>query len=131
MSDRLNDFLALPNVQDITEEVFLNKRLGKFVIKPMGVRQHKSYQNRCRGKANRDGVSFDSTKFNMLIVTNQVVSPDFSKADFLTKAGFNTAEDFIEAKLLPGEVAELASKICEISGFNLDINEDIDNAKNS
>ena len=126
----LENFLALPDVTELVEEVFVSDRLGKFKVRPMTMDEFSSYQKRCRGKINKDGVNFDSGKFNLLVVKGQVVEPDFSNAEFLKKAKCNTPEEFISRKLLVGEIAKLSEEISRISGFDTDINEDIEEAKN-
>lgn len=126
----LEDFLALPNVDEITEEVFVSKRLGTFKVKAMTADEHGEYMKRARGKVNKDGIDFDSSKFNLLICAGQTIEPSFSNAELLKKANCSTATELIKKKLLAGEIAELANKICEISGFDSDINEDIEEAKN-
>lgn len=126
----LEDFLSLPDVSDIVEEVFVSERLGKFKVKAMTADEHGEYIKRCRGKVNKNGIDFDSEKFNLLIVAGQTVSPSFNNAELLKKANCSTATELIKKKLLAGEVAELANQICKISGFDSDINEDIEQAKN-
>lgn len=126
----LEDFLALPDVNNIVEEVLVSKRLGKFKVKAMTADEHGEYMNRSRGKVNKKGVDFDSAKFNLLICAGQTISPDFTNAELLQKSGCATPSELIKKKLLAGEIAELANKICEISGFDSDINEDIEEAKN-
>lgn len=128
---RLEDFLALPDVANEMAEVTL-KRLGTIKFKPMTNEQYNSYSARCRGKFNKNGVTFDSNKFSMLVICNQCVEPDFSNAAFLQQAGCQTPEDFINKKLLPGEITDIANAISKASGFDIDnIDEKIDEAKNS
>jgi hypothetical protein len=129
----MNDFekfLTLPDVSEITEEVFVSERLGKFKVRAMTAEEHGNYQKRAMGKILRGGADFDSGKFNLLVVAGQTVYPDFSNAELLKKAGCATATEFITRKLKAGEIAELSSKICELSGFESDINEDTEEAKN-
>lgn len=126
----LEDFLALPDVDNIVEEVFVSNRLGKFKVKAMTADEHSEYMRRSRGKIKKDGTNFDNAKFYLLICAGQTIYPDFSNADLLKKAGCSTATELIKKKLLAGEIAELANKICEISGFDADINEEIEDAKN-
>lgn len=127
---RLEDFLALPNVIDVVEEIYINKRLGTFKVKPMTNAQYNEYLSRCRGKFTKEGVNFDNGKYNVLVVSNHVIDPDFSNAEFLSKTGFTNARDFINAKLKAGEIQDIAEKIAEISGIGGDINEAIEEAKN-
>lgn len=128
----LQDFLALPNVNEEIEEVFINKRLGSFKIKPMSNEQYNEYLNRCRKVAigKNSKVDFDSAKYSLLLVTNHVVEPNFSDAAFLQQAGFNNPRDFINAKLRAGEIQTIAEKVADISGLNGDIEEKIEEAKN-
>ena len=126
----LENFLALPDVTELTEEIYVNERLGKMVIKPMTQHQFNDYGKRCTSKINKKGADFDSAKFNLLVVAGQTINPDFNNAELLQKAGCATASEFIQRKLLPGEISTIAVKIQSLSGFDNDINEDIEEAKN-
>ena len=106
------------------------KRLGTLKVRPMNIEKYNEFQNRCRGKMTKNGVSFDTTKFNTLVVANQVVEPDFSSVSFLQRVGCSTPVEFINRKLLPGELVDIADAIISLSGFETDINKDIDEAKN-
>ena len=127
--NELESFLNLPDVDNIIEEVTL-PRLGTFKVKAISEEEYRNYQNRCKSKVKKNGMDFDTGKFNLLIVAGQVVSPDFNNAEFLKKVGCSTATEFIQRKFKAGEIAELGNQICVISGFDSDINEDIEEAKN-
>lgn len=122
-------FLSLPDVDTIEKEIFVSKRLGTFKIKAMTSEEFSSYQNRCTKKTKK-GLDIDVNKLNTLIVAGQVVAPDFSNAQFLKKAGCQTATEFITRKLLIGEISEISKQIQALSGFDIDISEDIEEAKN-
>ena len=126
----LEKFLNLPDVTDIEEDVYVSKRLGTFKVRAMTAEEHGEYTKRSQGKMNKNGMNFDTSKFNLLIVAGQTVEPNFNNAELLKKSNCTTATDFIKRKLKAGEIAELAGKICEISGFDTDINEDVEEAKN-
>lgn len=129
MSD-LEKFLAMPDVDSIVEEVFVSKRLGKFKVKAMSQTEFKEYQSKAT-KINKKGADFDVAKFNLLMVIGQTIYPNFKDPELLNKAGCpNMPEVFINKKLLAGEVNELAKKIQEISGFDIDPAETLDEAKN-
>lgn len=131
MDKSLEDFLAMPDVDNIEEEVFVSKRLGKFKVKAMTADEHAEYVKRAKGKIGKKGeIEFDSGKFNLMIAAGQVISPDFRNAELLKKANCATAAEFIKKKLLAGEIAELSEQICKLSGFDIDINEEIEEAKN-
>lgn len=128
---RLDNFLNLPDVSGVTTDIYINERLGTFTIKPMTNKEWNRYRKQCTGKIKKDGMDFDSEKFNILIVTEQTVEPNFKDAAFLEKVGCNTARDFVERKFLAGEIADISEKINKESGFDSDINEDIEEGKNS
>ena len=128
--NKLEDFLSLPDVDTIEEEVFVSERLGKFKVKAMSADEHAEYQARCKGKINKKGMDFDSSKSQLLICAGQTLEPNFNNAEFLKKAGCTTAVELLKKKLKAGEIAELSQEICRISGFETDINEDIQEAKN-
>lgn len=125
----LDEFLALPDVENEQETVTI-KRLGELTVKPMTHDQFASYQARTKSIGKDGTVKLDSGKLNLLIVVGQTVKPDFSNADFLAKAKCNTAQEFIKRKFKAGEIAELANKITEISGFDVDFNDKVEEAKN-
>lgn len=125
----LVDFLTLPDIDSMTEEVYINDRIKTFTIKAMTNAQWESYRARSRGKINKKGVDFDNEKFNNLVMAGHVVEPNFSDAAMLSKAGCATAAEFISKKILPGEINDIVEAITKLSGFDSDINEDIKDAQ--
>jgi len=131
-SGRVHDlevFLGLANVGNMTEEIYVNKRLGSFVVRPMSLNEHTAYKKRCRVKTKK-GSDFDGEKFNLLIAENHIVKPDFSNSVFLKKAGYMSAYSFFKDKFMAGEIAEIAEQICKVSGFDLDGEDTVEEAKN-
>lgn len=126
----LEKFLTLPDVDTIEKEIFVSERLGTFKIKAMTSEDFASYQTRSTKKVSKKGLDIDINKLNTLIVAGQVVSPDFSNAEFLKKAGCATATEFISRKLLIGEITEISKQVQALSGFDVDINNDVEEAKN-
>lgn len=126
----LEQFLALPDVNTLEEEVFVSKRVGTFKVKPMTQDDFKEYQKQSTGKITKKGTDFDIAKFNLLMVAGQTVEPNFKDKTLLDKAGCAIATELIKKKLLSGEIAELAKQIQTISGFDDDIEEDVNDAKN-
>lgn len=126
----LDEFLALPDVKDIEEEVLVSKRVGKFKVKPMTQAQFREYQKQSMSKIGKKGADFDVAKFNLLMVAGQTVYPNFNDKTLLDKTGCALATELITKKLLSGEIAELAKEIQRISGFDNDLDEDIEEAKN-
>ena len=130
MEKSLEDFLNLPDVDDITGDVFVSKRLGTFKVKAMTADEHAEYMKRSRGKVSKDDIQFDTAKFNLLIAAGQTITPNFADAELLKKANCATATEFIKKKLLAGEIAELSEQICKLSGFDTNLQEDTEEAKN-
>ena len=126
----LIDFLSLPDISEMEKTIKINDRIGSVVIKPMTQIQWEGYRSRCSGKLSKKGVDFDNEKFNNLVLAGQVTSPNFADAAMLSKANCTTAAEFISKKILPGEIAEIVSQITKLSGFDTDINEEIEEAKN-
>ena len=132
MSDLMNFLIENP-VDDLTEEIMLSKRLKKFKIKikAMSGTEFSEYQKLSTKIGRHKKVEFDTKKFNELIIINHTVEPNFKDSESLKKAGVQTPEQLLYKSLLAGEISDLAEQISKLSGFDTDINEDIDEAKNS
>ena len=126
----LEDFLNLPDVEGLETDVFVSKRLGTFKVSALTADEYSSFMKRARKITKKGEIDFDTNLFNLLIIDAKIISPDFSNAEFLKKVKCNTSKEFITKKLLPGEIQELSDKILEFSGFDKDINSDIEEAKN-
>jgi hypothetical protein len=134
MPSRLDDFLALPNLADVTEDVTI-ERLGTFKVSPMSKTQYDNYNSRCEKRDSKGRfVRLDLSKYSLMVVVNHVIDPDFSNAEFLSKVGCATAEEFIKTKFKAGEINELFERISMVSGFDYggaELQEEVEEAKNS
>ena len=65
-----------------------------------------------------------------MVILNCVLEPALNDATLMEKVGANTPEDVIEKCLLAGEQEELFKEIVKLSGFDKNINESIETAKN-
>lgn len=135
----LSEFLLEnDDVSNVVQEVAISPRfrdkkgnLLKFKIRAMTQDEFGSYQKACtRLDAKGKKADFDSSRFNLMVVENHCVDPDFKSVDFLKKAKVNTAKEAINRMLLAGEVVELGTQITKLSGFDTDLNEEIEEAKN-
>lgn len=105
----------------------------KFKIKPVSGEQFGDYQKRCTNVeiiGKRKVANMDSSKFNNMVIINHCVDPNFKDADLIKQAGVQTPEQALQKLLLAGEIVELSQQISSVSGFDVDINEEIDEAKN-
>lgn len=137
----LQDFLVEnAGVSEKEHEVIVSKRfkdkdgnLLKFKIKPVTGEQFSDYQKKCSSfefQGKKKTMQLDSGRFNNMIIINHCIDPDFRNSDFLKKIGAQTPEQAVSKLLLAGEVVELSQRISEVSGFDIDINEEVENAKN-
>lgn len=137
----LKDFLV-ENSDIVSKEIevpisprFKDKegKLLKFKIKPMSGDEFGKYQKQCTSidfnKKKRE-TQFDSGKFNLLCIVNHCIDPDFKDASFLKELGVQTPEQAVSKVLLAGEIVELGNQISKVSGFDVDINEEVEKAKN-
>lgn len=131
MSDLLNFLIENP-VDDVTDKVIVSKRLEKFpfVIRAMSGPEFSDYQRAATQVGKKKKVDFNSKLFNELVVLNHTVEPNFRDAETIKKAGCTTPEQFLYKSLLAGEIAELSNRISALSGFDADMEETIEEAKN-
>lgn len=137
----LKDFL-LENANVTTDavEVPVSKRftdakgnLMKFKVRPVTGDEFSDYQKKST-KVEMQGkkkvATMDSKVFNNLVIINHCIDPDFKDVEFIKQLNVQTPEQALQKTLLAGEIVELASRISDISGFDTDINDEIEEAKN-
>lgn len=129
----LSEFLVSTTVEDITEEVSLPGRLQnfKFKIRPISGNEFAEYQKLTSKIGKKGRVQFDSKKFNELLVLNHTIEPNFRSAELIKQAGCQTPEQLLYSRLLAGEISELANQISVLSGFDRDMDDFVDEVKNS
>lgn len=123
----LEDFLALPNVSE--ERHTIKIRGFEFIVKPMTTTQFGAYQRKAKSKTDK-GYETDSGKLNLYILEGQIVEPNIRQVDFLSQVGCSTATEFLNKKFKAGEIAELVDQITQISGFDADFEDKVEEAKN-
>lgn len=127
---RLEEFLAIGKSTDIREDITI--RIGgkelTLTIRAMSESEHKECQNRAM-TIGKKGVSFDSGKYNQMMIPMCIVEPNFRDAAFLEKAGCATPWEFINSRFPAGVVEGISQKIQELSGFD-SLGEEVDEAKN-
>lgn len=127
---KLSEFLCENIVDGVTDEVTISNRIPfKFKITAMTNTQFNTYRKmatRIKGKS----ATFDTAKLTEQIVINHTVEPNFRNAEDIKKVGATTPEQYLNKVLLAGEVATLSEKIQELSGFDIDLDEAIEEAKN-
>ena len=126
-------FLIDNPVDNLTDEVIVSARLAKFPFKIKGMTgpEFSEYQKLSTKISRHKKVEFDSKTFNELVVLNHTLNPNFRDAESIKKAGCQTPEQFLYKSLLAGEINELAQQITALSGFDKDIEDTVEEAKNS
>lgn len=127
---KLDDFLGLTDISEVRKTISVNVD-GKdleLVIRPITEDEHTEFQRRSNN-ISKNKVTFDSGKYNNLVLTACIVEPNFSDADFLKKAKCISATEFLNKKFPAGTLTDIANEIQKLSGFeSYDL--EIENAKN-
>lgn len=129
----LQQFLTKNSVDNLIEEVTLGSRLKdfKFKIKALTGNQYNDFQALCIENPNSPKKRrFNTKKFNELIVSNCVVEPNFKDPEWMKELGVVDATSAIYKTLLAGEITDLAERALRLSGFDRDIEEEIEEVKN-
>lgn len=127
-------FLLENPVDGITREIEMTGRLKghKITIRPLTSEEH----TQCTMLA-ADNIqsakkrSFNAGKFSALAISAALVEPSMKDAAMLKSAGVRTPEALVNKLFLPGEKDFLIQEILELSGFNTDMDEDVEDVKNS
>ena len=129
----LQQFLTKNTTDNLTKEVNLGGRLKDFKlkIKAMTGNQYNDYQALCIENPNSPKKRrFNTKKFHELIVVNCVVDPNFKDPDWMTELGVADAASVMYKTLLAGEIAQLAEEALRLSGFDRDLEEEMEEVKN-
>lgn len=138
---RLQEFLNAHPVRGLTAEVAISDRfrdengdLLKFKIGVMTSAQFEAYRKQAMTMkvdmgSGQQRLDMDLDRFNKLIVINHTLDPNFKDAASIQALGCQTPEEYIDAVLLPGELAQLSQEIQRLSGFK-PMNELVKEAKN-
>lgn len=126
-------FLIDNPVDNLTDEVVVSPRLAKFPFKIKGMTgpEFSEYQKLSTKIGRHKKVEFDSKIFNEMVVLNHTMEPNFRDAESIKKAGCQSPEQFLYKSLLAGEIAELSQQISSLSGFDRDMEDTVEEAKNS
>ena len=133
----LQEFLNAHPIDGLTDEVVVSNRFRgpngevlKFRIKAMTNQTFDDLRKRYTRIGKGRKVEFDAQGFNNAVVIEHTLDPNFKDAESIKKLGCATPEEYLNRVLLPGEVATLAQKISELSGFDVEMEELVEEAKN-
>lgn len=133
----LQDFLIANPVDNLTEEVVVSPRFKdekgnplKFTIKAMTPAEFEEIRKKSTHIRKGKQVEFDNQLFNLSIAINNTINPDFRNAESIKKLGVNTPEEYVQKVLLAGELSTLVQRINELSGFDVGMNDLVEEVKN-
>lgn len=135
---KLQQFLNANPVSGMTKEVVVSDRFKdekgnilKFTIRAISPSEFEEIRKRALiVKKGGKEFEFDTGKFNMDLIVNCTVDPNFKDAESIKALGCVSPDQYVNKVLLAGEVEELANQIREFSGFDKDLDELVDEAKN-
>lgn len=129
----LLDFLASHPIDNLSKELVLSQRLKdfKFKIRAMTSSELESYTQQCRKVEKGGKAVFNNERFSMLVLLNHTLEPDFRDVRALEKVGCTSPQEFVNKVLMAGEITQLVNEISQLSGFGQDVNELVDEVKNS
>lgn len=82
------------------------------------------------GKRGQFAQEFDTEKYASRLCSACVVYPNLNDSELQDFYGVKSADALIKKMLLPGEYTELKSKVLEINGYDVSMEDMVDEAKN-
>ena len=133
----LQQFLLDSNVKDLKKVINLGGRLAEhpLTIRALDGDKYNTFQQMCIENPNSPKKRrFNSKKFNELVCIECLQDPSMKDAEFLEAArqkGIMDSTNLLYHCFLAGEIAVIAEQALKLSGFDRDVEEEIDEVKNS
>lgn len=87
-------------------------------------------QIKVAGRTNQFRSEMDSNTYIAKLAATSIVFPDLNNKELQDSYGVMGAEALLKKMLAPGEYADLCTKVTEVNGFDSDINDLVEEAKN-
>ena len=130
----LQQFLLESNVNDLKKTINIGGRMKDhpLTIRVITGQQYTDYQQQCIENPNSSKKRrFNTKRFNELICVNSLVDPNLKDPEMLKAAGVNRPEDLLYRCFLAGEINTIAEQALIMSGFDSDVEEEMNEVKNS
>lgn len=134
----LQQFLLQSNLKNLKKVINLGGRLADYpiTIRALDGDKYNSFQQLCIENPNSPKKRrFSTKKFNELICIECLVDPNMKDAEFLQAAreqkGVADSAQLLYTCFLAGEIALIAEQALKLSGFDRDVEEGIEEVKNS
>lgn len=134
----LQQFLLNSDVKGLKKVINLGGRLANYPITIRAIEgdKYNSFQQLCIENPNSPKKRrFNSKKFNELICIECLVDPNMKDAEFLQAAreqrGVMDSTALLYTCFLAGEIQTIANQALILSGFERDVEEEVEEVKNS
>ena len=102
----------------------------KAVTSDEDARIRKAHTKKVTGKGGVVTQNFDAEEYLAALAARCVVYPNLNNAELQNSYGVMSAEQLIKKMLKPGEYQTLLQKVQEVNGYDVGINELVEEAKN-
>lgn len=137
----LSMFFAQNASTETTEDYVVSKRFKDeggnpvpWKIRSLSERMNKEIRKaatkRTKGKNGVYTADVDSEAYMSRLIAESVVYPDLKNAELQGSYGVKGADELLGAMLLPGEFGALGQRVQALNGFDVDVNEVIEEVKN-
>lgn len=124
----------LLNVGEVPTKTVFIERIGIPVkLKALTVKQVSKLREKCTFKQKvkgREIVKFNNDAFNIGLIVQATVSPNWDNPKFLDALKISSGEELVSRKFLAGELDSLGDEVLDLSGYNDEL-KDIEEIKNS
>lgn len=130
----LQQFLLESDVSNLKKTIDIGGRMKghALTIRVITGEQYTSYQQQCIENPNSAKKRrFNTKRFNELIVVNSLVDPNLKDPEMLKAAKVSRPEELLYRCFLAGEINTIAEQVLTLSGFDADVEEEMEEVKNS
>lgn len=130
----LQQFLLESDVSNLKKTIDIGGRMKghALTIRVITGEQYTSYQQQCIENPNSAKKRrFNTKRFNELIVVNSLVDPNLKDPEMLKAAKVTRPEELLYKCFLAGEINTIAEQVLTLSGFDADVEEEMEEVKNS
>ena len=129
------------NVNETTKDVaskrfVQNKKPVEWELKPVSSSLDEAIRKECTkkvpiaGKRGQYTQEIDSDKYIGKLCVACTVYPNLNDAELQDSYGVKSGDELLKKMLLPGEYTEYKNKIMEVNGYDMSMEELVDEAKN-
>ena len=130
----LQQFLLQSDLSDLKKTINLGGRMKEhpITIKALDGDKYNSFQQLCIENPNSAKKrNFNTKKFHELICVECLVEPSLKDPEFIKAAGVPDSTRLLYKCFLAGEIANIAENALKLSGFDNDVEEEMEEVKNS